>query len=129
MYVIAELHAAVDMKPGSYVNLPVFAYSVRMSITSGPIVPDRIGKVTGEAPSEKLSVAVRSVIVRPSGRGGRVRRRDSFTQMGTAIRFSSGGHSQRAQPRDERGVGRFRLGPAGNDLPQRVVAHVEQCVE
>src|SRR6185437_15876488 len=65
MYVIAELHAAVDMKPGSYVNLPVFEYSVRMSITCGPIVPFRIGNVTDGEPSENWIVAVESLIVRP----------------------------------------------------------------
>ncbi len=59
---MAELHAAVDMKPGSNVNLPVLPYSVRMSMTSGPIVPEMTGNVTGGEPSEKLIVAVRSVI-------------------------------------------------------------------
>ena len=39
MYVMVELHDAVDKNPGSYVNLPVCAYSLRMSITSGPMVP------------------------------------------------------------------------------------------
>ena len=39
MYVIFESHAAVDMKPGSNVNFPVWPYSLRMSITSGPTVP------------------------------------------------------------------------------------------
>ncbi|CKS77474.1 Uncharacterised protein [Mycobacterium tuberculosis] len=39
MYVMADWQAAVDMKPGSYVNMPVCAYSLRMSITSGPTVP------------------------------------------------------------------------------------------
>jgi hypothetical protein len=61
--VIVELHAAVDMNPGSYVNLPVFPYSVRMSKTSGPTVPARSGNVTAGVPSEKVSVAVRSVMI------------------------------------------------------------------
>src|SRR4029450_3062508 len=64
MYVMAELHDAVDRKPGSYVNLPVFPYSVRMSMTSGPMVPVRMGKLTEGAPSEKLMVEVRSDMAR-----------------------------------------------------------------
>jgi hypothetical protein len=39
MYVMVELHDAVDRKPGSYVNFPVLPYSARMSMTSGPTEP------------------------------------------------------------------------------------------
>ena len=39
MYVMPDSQAAVDMKPGSNVNMPVWPYSLRMSITSGPTVP------------------------------------------------------------------------------------------
>ena len=41
MYVILELQAAVDVKPGSYVNRPVFLYKDEIFITSGPIEPLR----------------------------------------------------------------------------------------
>jgi len=36
---MVDWQEAVDMKPGSYVNIPVWAYSLRMSITSGPMLP------------------------------------------------------------------------------------------
>ena len=41
MYVILELQAAVDVKPGSYVKRPVFLYKDEIFITSGPIEPLR----------------------------------------------------------------------------------------
>ena len=53
----ADSQAAVDMKPGSNVNMPVWPYSLRMSITSGPTVPFVDGKLDGALPSEKDSVA------------------------------------------------------------------------
>src|SRR5690349_3018395 len=52
-----ERQLAVDMNPGSYVNLPVLPYSARTSITSGPSEPVSIGKSTDGVPSLKLRVA------------------------------------------------------------------------
>jgi len=46
IYLILQLYpmqAPVDMKPGSKVNMPVSPYNLRMSITSGPTVPDKTG--------------------------------------------------------------------------------------
>src|SRR3954468_24549699 len=63
MYVISDVHEAVDMKPGSYVNRPVLPYSERMSTPSGPTVPSRIGNEIDGDPSENVRVAVRSVFI------------------------------------------------------------------
>jgi hypothetical protein len=46
LYVIFDVQLAVDWKPGSYVNIPVSPYNLRMSITSGPIVPGITGYST-----------------------------------------------------------------------------------
>src|SRR5258705_793257 len=61
MYVIAELHAAVDMKPGSYVNMPVWPYSLRISMTSGPNVPVYTGSSRTSSRSENLNIAYRDI--------------------------------------------------------------------
>ena len=46
MYVMLERQLAVERNPGSYVNIPVFPNRVRMSTTSGPIVPEKRGNST-----------------------------------------------------------------------------------
>src|SRR4051794_16879486 len=57
---MVDWQEAVDMKPGSYVNMPVCAYSLRMSITSGPMVPWYTGISTLGLPLLKDSVALLS---------------------------------------------------------------------
>src|SRR6476620_5880668 len=126
---MAELQAAVDMKPGSYVNLPVLPSSVRMSITSGPNVPGSTGNVTGAEPSEKESVAVRSVIVRPCWqRQGQARtaRGPGFSSVGVSL-SSLSQRTQLVEQRAHRGV--VRLDAAGDQIPQIVVRQIEQPVQ
>src|SRR6476660_4825769 len=68
MYVMVDWHAAVDMKPGSYVNMPVCAYSLRMSITSGPIVPLYTGRSTFGLPllNDRVALVSASFMSDPS---------------------------------------------------------------
>ena len=55
---LADWHEAVDRKPGSYVNMPVCAYSLRMSMTSGPMLPAYTGRSTLGLPLENDRVAL-----------------------------------------------------------------------
>src|SRR5262245_12364741 len=80
-----------------------------MSMTSGPMVPVRIGKLTEGEPSEKLIVAVRSVMA-----------------MAPVRKCSSGGAQLREQ-RGDKAVLRFLA--AGDQIPQLVVRQVEETIQ
>src|SRR5262245_33108524 len=56
MYVIALLQLAVDMNPGSYVNIPVSLCILPMSTAAGPTVP----VTTGSSVDLLLPVSVRT---------------------------------------------------------------------
>src|SRR6478752_4959843 len=88
-----------------------------MSITSGPVLPDNTGKLTDGEPSEKLRVAVRSVM----GCG----------LQGTVVELAkTGERSGGAQLRDEGCHGNIgRLRASGDEIPQVVVGKLEQCIE
>ena len=55
MYVIFETQLPVAVNPGSNVNMPDFAYRVRISIIFGPAVPSRISSSIS-VPSGKVSL-------------------------------------------------------------------------
>src|SRR5215510_332883 len=121
-----------------------------MSTTSGPIVPWRTGKVTLGEPSEKLRVAVRSVMMSAPSRA---HSRAGFGTLhchslgpietavgslldaaGTAFNQTASNETKtklsRAQLRDhgrEPGIGRLRA--ARDQIPQLIVGQVEQPVE
>src|SRR5512143_455463 len=96
-----------------------------MSMTSGPTVPGSTGKVAEVDPSEKLRVAVRSFIVRPSVPDcGRVQ------HPGVSSYGALPAPSDRSQAVDQRADPRIgRLGAPGDEVPQGVVGQVQQCVE
>src|SRR5438067_9750437 len=90
-----------------------------MSITSGPIVPFKRGTVTGAVPSENVSVALWSVIVRPS--------KDQSSVGATLLYRSFSCVSQLLEQRTHRRIG--GLGASGDQIPQLVVRQREQLVE
>src|SRR5512139_2252552 len=91
-----------------------------MSMTSGPTVPESTGKLTAGEPSEKVSVAVRSVIV--------VLRWVGDVRLGLGSRCVDG-RSVPAQQGDEGCDPGGRLGAAGDQVPQLLIRQVEQDVE
>src|SRR5262245_57096274 len=109
-----------------------------MSITSGPIVPWRTGKVMDGEPSEKLRLAVRSVMFSAPSvvHAAAAPPIDCASQpflaalcglpppQACSLPANSSCRAQRFEHRLERGV--LRLGPARDHVPQLVVRVVEQ---
>src|SRR6476619_6772349 len=112
-----------------------------MSITSGPIVPLRTGKVTLGEPSEKVTVAVWSVMMSAPSRALRApaslpahTKTHSFgrslLQVGFPSSISPELPSRRAQRSHQIQQSRVRrLRPARDQIPQLVVREIEEAIE
>src|SRR6478752_2528435 len=120
---MADWQAAVDMKPGSYVNMPVCAYSFRMSMTSGPTLPWYTGRSTLGLPLENDSVALLSAsfIAVPN----------SFSMPNLPGCGNGGRPAQHFQHIHDLRTGQFtrRFPPSQQQVQQVVVREVHQLAQ